>query len=315
MYDMMKKQNFGVEIELTGITRQRAAKVIAKYFGTEVRFAGTYYQTYTATDRKGRTWKAMSDGSINTQRKVQGQIVSASNNYSCEVVTPILQYEDLEDLQNVIRALRKAGALANDSCGIHVHVDGANHTPDSLTRLVNFAIGRQDLFYEALEIGQRATHWCKKMNKALFLAMKKDQEKTRDSLERIWYSSVNDGYSGGISHAHYNSSRYHGVNLHAYFTKGTVEFRLFNGTTHAGKIKSYVQFCLAMSAWAIGCEKNDLFFKSTKDMSAEDKERLMGNVLKKRLGLRGKEFETCRHHLTAPFRAAEAEAEAETNVA
>lgn len=28
MYDMMKKQNFGVEIELTGITRQKAAKTI-----------------------------------------------------------------------------------------------------------------------------------------------------------------------------------------------------------------------------------------------------------------------------------------------
>ena len=311
MYDMMKRQNFGVEIELTGITRQRAAKVIAKYFDGEVRFAGTYYKTYTATDRKGRIWKAMSDGSIRTQRKVSGQIVNASDNYSCEVVTPILQYEDLEDLQNVIRALRKAGAIANSSCGIHVHVDGKNHTPESLTRLMNFAIGRQDLFYEALEIGDRGNHWCRKMSKTLFQAMKNDQAKTRESLERIWYSSVNDGYSGGIDHSHYNRSRYRGVNLHAFFTKGTVEFRLFNSTTHAGKIKAYVQFCLAMSAWSIGCEKNDLFFKTTAGMTAEAKERLMNNVLRNRLGLRGKEFATCRQHLTAAFRPAEAGEEVE----
>lgn len=311
MYDMMKKQNFGVEIELTGITRQTAVKVISTYFGTTTRRAGTYYDTYEARDRKGRAWKAMTDGSIRTERKVSGQTVRADRDYSCEVVTPILQYEDMEDLQNIVRALRKAGAMANSSCGIHVHVDGANHTPASLTRLMNFAIGRQDLFYEALEIGERANHWCKKMNKALFKAMKADTEKTRESLERIWYSSVNDGYTGGISHSHYNSSRYHGVNLHSYFTKGTVEFRLFNGTTHAGKIKAYVQFCLAMSAWAIECEKNDLFFKSTKNMSAEDKERLMGNVLKKRLGLQGEEFKTCRQHLTATFRQTEAESESE----
>ena len=37
---------------------------------------------------------------------------------------------------------------------------------------------------------------------------------------------------------HYNSSRYHGSNIHATFTKGTVEFRLFNGTLHAGEIKA-----------------------------------------------------------------------------
>ena len=303
MYNMMKKQNYGVEIELTGITRQHAAKVIANYYGTSASYAGTYYKTYVATDSKGRTWKAMSDGSIRTTRKVDGRTVSANDTYSCEVVTPILQYEDLEDLQNIVRALREAGAVANSSCGIHVHVDGANHTPESLTRLMNFFIGRQDLFYEALEIGARANRWCRKMNKNLFKAMKSDDSKTKSSMERIWYSPVNDGYTGGIDHQHYNTSRYHGVNLHAFFTKGTVEFRLFNGTTHAGKIKAYVQFCLAMSAWAIDCQNNNLFFKSTASMTAEQKGKLMNNVLRNRLGLRGPEFKTCRQHLTAAFQA------------
>ena len=302
MYDMMKKQNFGVEIELTGITRKQAANVIATYFGTRVQHMGTYYDTYGATDSKGRTWKAMFDGSINTKRTTCSGMVDAGREYSCEVVTPVLQYEDLEDLQNVVRALRKAGAIANESCGIHIHVDGKNHTPESLTRLMNFAIGRQDLFYEALEIGNRANRWCRKMNSKLLKAMRNDSEKTKSSIERIWYSTANDGYTGGINHEHYNSSRYHGINLHAFFTKGTVEFRLFNGTTHAGKIKSYIQFCLAMSAWAIDCQSNRLFFKGCAGYTAEQKETLMTNVLVKRLGLGGAEFKTCRQHLTAAFR-------------
>lgn len=301
MYDMMKKQNFGVEIELTGITRQDAAQVIANYFGTTTRYAGTYYDTYTAADRKGRTWKAMSDGSILTERKVNSGRANAGREYSCEVVTPVLQYEDLEDLQNIVRALRAAGAIANSSCGIHVHVDGANHTPESLTRLMNFAIGRQDLFYEALQIGDRANQWCQKMNRSLLAAMKHDTEKSKASLERIWYSRVNDGYRGGIDHEHYNRTRYHGINLHAFFTKGTVEFRLFNGTTHAGKIKAYVQFCLAMSAWSINCQDNKLYFKSCASYTAEQKAILMTGVLTKRLGLTGPEFKTCRQHLTSAF--------------
>lgn len=303
MYDMMKKQNFGVEVELTGITRKQAAQVIANYFGTVASYGGTYYDTYTATDRKGRTWKAMFDGSIQTERKVCGQRTAANRDYSCEVVTPVLQYEDIDDLQNVIRALRSAGAIANSSCGIHIHVDGKNHTPESLTRLMNFAIGRQDLFYEALEIGTRANRWCKKMNRTLLSAMKNDGEKSKASLERIWYSAANDGYTGGIDHQHYNSSRYHGINLHAFFTKGTVEFRLFNGTTHAGKIKAYIQFCLAMSAWAIGCHDDRLYFKSCASYTKEQKATLMTNVLVKRLGLSGAEFKTCRQHLTATFQA------------
>lgn len=312
MYSTMKEQNFGVEIELTGITRARAAEVIAEYFGTRSGYDGTYYQVYTATDSKGRKWKAMYDGSIHTECKINGRKVMANMNYSCEVVTPILQYEDMEDLQNVVRALRSAGAFANSSCGIHVHVGAEHHTNDSIVRLLGFAVGRQDLFYEALEIGDRANRWCKKMSPELLKAMKNCKVKTMESIEGIWYSEVNDGYYGGIDHEHYNPTRYHGINLHAYFTKKTVEFRLFNSTTHAGKIKAYIQFCLAMNAWSIECETNRISFRSCKDYTAEQKADLMYRVLAERLGLSGDEFKTCRQHLTAAFKR---QAQTDTHVA
>lgn len=299
----IKNQNFGVEIELTGIKRAKAADVIASYFGTTAVYLGTGYDTHGAPDRKGRVWKAMCDGSIRTTRKVDGREIDAPAAYSCEVVTPILQYDDIPDLQEIIRRLVSAGAVANESCGIHVHVDGINHTPQSLKRLLNFAIGRQDLFYEALGIGRRADRWCHKVPKALLNAMKSSDDLTRDNAERIWYSRANDGYTGGISHEHYNSTRYHGINLHAFFTKGTIEFRLFNGTTHAGKIKAYVQFCLAMSAWAITAP-DKMYYKSCAGYTQEQKKALMLRVLKNRLGMKGKEFKTARTHLTSAFTAA-----------
>ena len=69
----MKTQKFGIEIELTGITRKKVADVIAEYFGTEKFYIGTYYQTYGAKDHKGRTWKATFDSSIIAQRKKNGR--------------------------------------------------------------------------------------------------------------------------------------------------------------------------------------------------------------------------------------------------
>lgn len=79
MSELIKKQNFGVEIEMTGITRQEAAKVIAAHYNTNATYIGTYYQTYGATDTKGRTWKAMSDSSIRTEKKSGGSKVSAGD--------------------------------------------------------------------------------------------------------------------------------------------------------------------------------------------------------------------------------------------
>ena len=291
----IQNQNFGIEIELTGISRADAANIIAAYFGTESFYLGTYYDTYGAKDTKGRTWKCMSDSSIRVESK--SDRFYAPRSFQCEVVSPILQYEDINNLQEIVRKLRAAGAIANDSCGIHVHVDGANHTPDSLVRLMNMTVGRQDIIYEALQIGNRANRWCKKISRDLLAAMKSDTTRSKASIERIWYSDANDHYEGGIDHQHYNSTRYHGVNLHAFFTKGTVEFRLFNGTTHAGKIKAYIQFCLAMSAWAINA-KDSYSFRS---MDGRDKATAFHDFLTRRLKLKGKEFATCRLHLMAAF--------------
>ena len=289
---LLKEQNYGVEIELVSITRQRASGIIARHFGTTNWHAAREYgyDAWAAKDRKGRVWKCVKDASLNDR------------NGGCEVVTPILQYEDMEDLQAIIRLLREAGAKADGSCGIHVHVDASKHTIDSLQRLMNFAIGRQDLFYEALAVTERRTaQYCRKMDKGLFKAIQQDSERTKASLERLWYSRLNSGYTGRIDHGHYNSTRYHGINLHAFFTKGTVEFRLFNGTTHAGRIKAYVQFCLAMSAWAIEGKSTSLHFRTIKNYTMEQKKALMLRVLKNRLGLKGKEFRTARLHLTAAF--------------
>ena len=51
----IQSQNFGVEIEMTGVSRGTAASVIANYFGVGgIHFAGGTYQTYEAKDSKGR---------------------------------------------------------------------------------------------------------------------------------------------------------------------------------------------------------------------------------------------------------------------
>lgn len=299
---MLKNQLFGVEVEMTGITREKAAQVIAEILGSRPSAPSNgCYHTREIQDAAARTWKIMRDSSINPIRN-DGTNQSLDE-YRVEFVTPPLNYEDIETLQSIIRALRAAGAKSDSSCGIHIHVDGANHTPDSLKRLVNFFTARQDLIYEALEIGHRADHWCRKYDEALLTAIRKEKCLTKNCLECIWYSEANSGYTGGINHEHYNATRYHGVNLHAFFSKGTVEFRLFNSTLHAGKIKAYIQFCLAISAWSITSQEK-IVFRSMAGYTAEQKVTIMRNILTHRLGLYGDEFKTCRLHIMAPLKKA-----------
>ena len=297
---MLKNQLFGVEVEMTGITREKAAKIVAEVLGsTPSSPSRNCYQTRTIADQANRKWKIMRDSSITPIRNDGSN--EYLDEYRVEFVTPPLKYDDIELLQNIIRKLRENGAKSHSSCGIHIHVDGANHDAKSLRRLVNFMTSRQDLIYEALEIKDRASHWCKKLNSNILKEMKSCSQLTKSEAERIWYSPANDNYRYGISHEHYNDTRYHGVNLHSYFSKGTVEFRLFNSTLHAGKIKAYIQFCLAVSAWAI-TSQDKIVFRSMDGYTAEKKVTIMRNILTNRLGLYGNEFKTCRLHLMTPLK-------------
>ena len=283
----MRTQNFGIEIELTGITRAAAAQVIAAYFGERCVYVGGSYQTYEAYDNKGRRWNCRYDASIRAERKTGSRRSSAGTDYKCEVVSPILSYEDIDDLQEIVRQLRHNGAIANDSCGIHIHVDASRHNAKTLRNLVNLTFQKEDLLYKALDIKESRVGYCKKVNRELLEKLNKKKPTTMEQLADIWYGEHTSQYS---RNQHYNNTRYHGINLHATFTKGTVEFRLFNSTTHAGEIKAYIQFCLAVSHQALSQ-------KSARASRTEtDNEKYTFRCWMLRLGLNGDEFKTCRLH-------------------
>ena len=281
----MRTQRFGIEIEMTGITRKKAAEAIAEYFGTESFYLGTYYKTYGAKDRQGRTWKATFDSSIIAQKKSGGRTVRAADEYKCEVVSPILTYEDMADLQEIIRQLRHKGAFVNSQCGIHIHVDASRYTPQTLRNLVNIIASKEDILYKALRIDPARLRWCKKTNEKLIEAINRRKPQTMEALKDIWYAGSTRGRD-----EHYNDTRYHGLNLHSTFTKGTVEFRLFNSTTHAGEIKAYIQFCLAVSHQALTQKK------ASARKTVTDNEKYAFRCWMLRLGLSGDEFKTCRLH-------------------
>lgn len=282
----LRDQNFGIEIEFTGITRKMAARVVAKYFDTSPRHIGGTYDAYTIKDECGRIWKIVSDASLTAEMKSGYPRTrrAATQDYKVEFVSPICQYEDIPKVQQIVRNFRGVGAFVNDKCGIHVHVDASNHDTRSLRNIVNIMASKEDLFYKALDIKYDRQHYCKKADKRFLEKINRMKPQTREQLSYLWYGDHR-------YHSHYDSTRYHALNLHSVFTKGTVEFRMFNSTMHAGKIKTYIQFCLAISAQAINQKKAS----TVKTRTTNDKYTFRTWLL--RLGMKGKEFETARKFL------------------
>ncbi len=75
---------------------------------------------------------------------------------------------------------------------------------------------------------------------------------------------------------------------------GTVEFRLFNGTTHAGEVKAHIALCLGIAALAKTARA-----ASTKNQRPynEASAKYDTRVFLLRLGMIGDEFKNVRMHL------------------
>jgi len=159
----------------------------------------------------------------------------------------------------------------------------------------------EELLVDALRLDRnnnRYGHYCKPVNPNFLEKLNRTKPKTMAQLADVWYNG--NGASYGRNH-HYNDSRYHMLNLHATFTKGTIEFRLFqfdapegdkqNGI-HAGQLKSYIQLCLALSEMA-----KEVKSASAKPQQTENPKYAMRTWLL-RLGFIGEEFATARDFLT-----------------
>lgn len=285
----MFNTKFGIEIEFTGITRNKAAKVIADNLNGTVESLGDYYDKKQITAPDGRKWLVMYDSSIRAQKKENGIRIGAQDIYKCELVSPILTYNrDIECLQEMVRKLRKAGAFVSEgSCGIHIHLDGADHSVRTLRNFINIIYSKNDLLYKALKINPDRRRWCKKMDESLVKQIKSKRPQTFDQLERIWYG---DRYNNRFQH--YNDTRYHFLNLHSFFNGNrTVELRGFNSTLHAGEIRSYIVLALALNNQALTQSK-----ASSKKPQVENEKFAMRTYLN-RIGLIGDDFKNCRMHL------------------
>ena len=289
----MKKQTIGVEVEMNNITRENAAKTAATFFGTG-RYENTArrngYYTWSAWDSQGREWKFQRDVSI-----------SGPDDQKCEMVTPILTWDDIETLQGLCRALpHMATAVKATGRRVgHVRISPSGHTPQTLRNLANIMASHESLISKALNLdSSRINRYCQTVDRDFLQRLNARKPKTMSALADIWYGAQGCNYGRD---QHYNSSRYHMLNLHATFTKGTVEFRLFQfdaptaerkGGIHAGQLKSYIQLCLALSQMAKAVRT-----ASPKPQQNENPKYAMRTWLL-RLGFIGDEFKTARDLFT-----------------
>ena len=299
----MKHQTWGAEVEGNNITRQKAAQIAAAFFGTG-RYENTAfingYQTWSAYDQQGREWKFQRDCSI-----------KGPDDERCELVTPVMVWDDIEPFLELLRQLRHAGMKSSPSrgCGVHLHVglkgtDGRDHDARTLRNLVNIMAAHEAQIGRAIKIDEgRTGRYCRMVDPAFLERVNRQKPRTMRQLADCWYEGNGASYGRG---SHYNDSRYHFTNLHPGLSwelgyrdhaKPTVEFRGYQfrdphdgrlGGIDAREMRAYIHLSLAVSELA-----KEVAYASPKPQQQEN-ESYAFRCWMLRLGFIGKEFEMTR---------------------
>lgn len=276
---------------MTGLSRQQAAEAVAALFGTTAihsRSSRTY-DPWEVTDNEGKTWRFVFDASIRaTHRSGRRQLSTGDDTYKVEMNSPKLEYSEMGKLQEAVRVLRRAGALVHSSCGMHVHVDASKHTPQSLKNALSVMYSKEDILFKALKVNEnRVERWCQKVREPMLEKIRRmPTGMTMDQLKRAWY----DGEDGSLEH--YNWTRYYALNLHSVFYRGTLEWRCFESTLHAGEVRANITLALAISAQAIN-QKRTVMRKT----EITENPAFTFRTFLLRLGLIGPEFKNVRKNL------------------
>lgn len=178
-----------------------------------------------------------------------------------ELISPILR--GLEGLVEVYRFLEVLGMVKgveiDDSCGFHVHhgVDARLFTCKHLQELVRVVHAMEDYLYLLIPGERQSNVTCRpvEVDVQAFLnpqVCEGDPEESIAAIKSLWYCGENRYEASGEANERYDKTRYHGLNLHSYWYRSTIEFRHHSAVLHnrdeAMQWIIFTQFLVEMSA-------------------------------------------------------------------
>ncbi len=224
-------RTFGVEIEFFGLNYLITPvdnNIIKPYLissrGKDGRHITDLYKDYNLALGTSRDlWHFEQDTSVRGKGHTR---------HGAELISPILSgIEGLVQVHNAFRFLNAIDGIDIDkSCGMHVHhgVDSGTYNCKQLQRLVNIVHHYEDLFYLLIPGNRKDAETCRPIEidvKAFLNVCDGDFGGSNCRIKELWYSLENRYDVNSGVNSRYDKTRYHGLNLHSYWYRSTVEFR------------------------------------------------------------------------------------------
>ena len=175
-----------------------------------------------------------------------------------ELVSPILSgLKELTQVYEVLLLLQEFPEIqANETCGFHVHhgVDREQFGNKELFELLRIVSIFEPYIYHLLPEERREAETCRPLEIDLFDWYRRDgSHRPAPAVQPLWYSPENRDDATVPQGRKMHPTRYHGLNLHSYWYRNTIEFRYFPSVLdHPEELMQWIIFTQFLVEWAAG---------------------------------------------------------------
>ena len=149
----MRWKKYGIEMDMTGITRKAVAEILAEQFDTKVVFCLSD-NGYNVPDQNQRLWRILPSDSIKAEKYNGEKVVGANYMYQVKLLSPFLYENEFPMLEKALEQLELRGAIVNDSTKMNLFLDVSciEDWEKYQTNLENLYESKGELFQKALDI-------------------------------------------------------------------------------------------------------------------------------------------------------------------
>jgi hypothetical protein len=175
-----------------------------------------------------------------------------------ELVSPILcGLKGLAQAYEVLLLLQEFPELqANETCGFHVHhgVNPSSFGNHELFQLLRIVAIFEDYIFYLLPEERRGADTCRPSGLDLFEWYRRDGGGPPPPwVKHLWYSPENLDDPTVPESRKLHPTRYHGLNLHSYWYRGTIEFRYFPAMLERPEeLIQWILFSQFLVEWSAG---------------------------------------------------------------
>jgi hypothetical protein len=158
----------------------------------------------------------------------------------------------VKQINEIATKLKAAGPIITKDCGLHIHIDARDYNFYDIAKLIKVYAAIEPVLFMMVPAHRRKSKFCLPCGQLYKNAIASD---TRDTYfakkTSVVFGTYNNYDSNANRKSKYNAARYNALNLHSWFYRGTIEFRLIEGTVDPDYIINWGMLWANLLDWTL----------------------------------------------------------------